>query len=1035
MVTIQAVVTTPDGCQDTETIELTLYPALTATVSGNTTACLDGSQTFQVTLSGGNGSYDATDLDVNLVMPTSGNGAASQVFSAFSATGDASVFDITFTPTPADVEGQQYTFTVDAEDGVGCTATSAPTTITLDGPNDATVMLGTGGSATVCSNENISGEITVSNASGTYQVVLNVTEDGTPIADVTITGVTSGTPFIIPGYDNATGADVDYTFTIESITEEGGNACSVRDANESGSFTVTVEPNPELSAIPTSQNVGTSAGGTGDCLASVTFTAPTITGGCAPVTGTISYSPALASGQTTFTSGESITQDFPIGITTLTFTVADGNSNMDSDNSFVVTVADDEDPVAVCAATAPVVMLDASGTGTLAADALGDGSSTDNCSATETSPLTTFTCADAIGTPMVQLTATDPSGNTNTIMCAVDVQDNMDPVAVCAATAPVVMLDASGTGTLAADALGDGSSTDNCPATETSPLTTFTCADAIGTPMVQLTATDPSGNTNTIMCAVDVQDNMDPVAVCAATAPVVMLDASGTGTLAADALGDGSSTDNCSATETSPLTTFTCADAIGTPMVQLTATDPSGNTNTIMCAVDVQDNMDPVAVCAATAPVVMLDASGTGTLAADALGDGSSTDNCSATETSPLTTFTCADAIGTPMVQLTATDPSGNTNTIMCAVDVQDNMDPVAVCAATAPVVMLDASGTGTLAADALGDGSSTDNCSATETSPLTTFTCADAIGTPMVQLTATDPSGNTNTIMCAVDVQDNMDPVAVCAATAPVVMLDASGTGTLAADALGDGSSTDNCSATETSPLTTFTCADAIGTPMVQLTATDPSGNTNTIMCAVDVQDNMDPVAVCAATAPVVMLDASGTGTLAADALGDGSSTDNCSATETSPLTTFTCADAIGTPMVQLTATDPSGNTNTIMCAVDVQDNMDPVAVCAATAPVVMLDASGTGTLAADALGDGSSTDNCSATETSPLTTFTCADAIGTPMVQLTATDPSGNTNTIMCAVDVQDNIGPRRGMRGYGPGSDAGCQRHGHAGCRCSG
>ncbi len=47
-------------------------------------------------------------------------------------------------------------------------------------------------------------------------------------------------------------------------------------------------------------------------------------------------------------------------------------------------------------------MLDASGTGTLAADALGDGSSTDNCSATETSPLTTFTCADAIGTPMVR---------------------------------------------------------------------------------------------------------------------------------------------------------------------------------------------------------------------------------------------------------------------------------------------------------------------------------------------------------------------------------------------------------------------------------------------------------------------------------------------------------------------------------------------------------------------------------------------------------------------------------------------------------
>ena len=210
------------------------------------------------------------------------------------------------------------------------------------------------------------------------------------------------------------------------------------------------------------------------------------------------------------------------------------------------------------------------------------------------------------------------------------------------------------------------------------------------------------------MCSVTIVDTEVPVAICPTSAPVVTLDSEGNGTLAANALAGGQSSDNCSLTETSPETPFTCTQT-GTQMVVLTATDGSSNSNTTMCSVTIVDTEDPVAECPTSALVVTLDSDGNGTLATNALAGGQSSDNCSVTETSPETTFDCTQT-GTHMVVLTATDGSNNSNTTMCSVTVNDNEVPVAICP-TAPVVTLDTDGNGTLAANALAGGQSSDNC------------------------------------------------------------------------------------------------------------------------------------------------------------------------------------------------------------------------------------------------------------------------------------------------------------------------------------
>lgn len=113
----------------------------------------------------------------------------------------------------------------------------------------------------------------------------------------------------------------------------------------------------------------------------------------------------------------------------------------------------------------------------------------------------------------VILTMMNEAGISATCTAMVTINDNIPPIAICPTTAPIVVIDNTGNGTLIANALAGGNSMDNCPngLVETSTVTNFSCMDA-PTAMVVLTATDGAGNINTTVCLVNIDDSIKPIA-------------------------------------------------------------------------------------------------------------------------------------------------------------------------------------------------------------------------------------------------------------------------------------------------------------------------------------------------------------------------------------------------------------------------------------------------------------------------------------------------------------------------------------------
>src|SRR5947208_9145579 len=193
------------------------------------------------------------------------------------------------------------------------------------------------------------------------------------------------------------------------------------------------------------------------------------------------------------------------GPNTVTLTVTDNNNNV-ATCAATVTVVDNTLPTAKCKAA--TVGLDANGQGTLAAADVDDASS-DACGikSLSVSP-SSFTCANA-GPNTVTLTVTDNNNNVATCTATVTVVDNTLPTAKCKAA--TVVLDANGHGTVAAADVDDASS-DACgiKSLSVSP-SSFTCAN-VGPNTVTLTVTDNNNNVATCTATVTVVDNTLPTA-------------------------------------------------------------------------------------------------------------------------------------------------------------------------------------------------------------------------------------------------------------------------------------------------------------------------------------------------------------------------------------------------------------------------------------------------------------------------------------------------------------------------------------------
>ena len=334
-------------------------------------------------------------------------------------------------------------------------------------------------------------------------------------------------------------------------------------------------------------------------------TAVTEDGDCGAI---VNFQPAVAidncgSAFTYQTGGLGSGSVFPVGDTLIEYTAQDDCGNL-ATCTFMVTVIDDDAPVAICQDL--TVTLDDTGNATITADQLNFGSN-DNCGVGSVAiNVDTFDCSN-VGANEVTLTVTDIHGNTDTCVATVIVLDNTAPITVC----QNITLELGDDGTVTIDPLAvDGGSSDACGIASYELNTdTLDCSN-LGNTTVILTVTDVNGNQSSCSAIVTLEDNSAPVLVCSDV--TIELNQDGVAFIIPSLVAD--ITDNC---ETGAVIIdveeVSCAD-IGTPLtVNVFANDGNGNSAVCSAVLTVVDLLGPEIVCPDN-QAVNLDPDGTYTL-------------------------------------------------------------------------------------------------------------------------------------------------------------------------------------------------------------------------------------------------------------------------------------------------------------------------------------------------------------------------------------------------------------------------------------
>ncbi|NBC05988.1 MAG: HYR domain-containing protein, partial [Bacteroidetes bacterium] len=815
----------------------------------------------------------------------------------------------------------------------------------------------------------------------TFEVVVNDTEAPTItcLADITVEndlGLCSAV-VNIPAptvADNCPGATFEYAPASGSAFDVGTTAVTATATDEDGntsscSFNVTVEDTegPAINCPADITVAATSGAGT-----VVDYLAPEGTDNCTPTT---MQTAGLASGDT-----------FPIGTTTNTFEVTDGDGNSSS-CSFDVTVDD--------------VALDINCPAdiTVSNDA-GDCSAVVTFEATETTgiPPSTITysqdpgTAFPVGMTTVTATATNSEGS-DQCSFTVTVTDDEAPTITCPADITVE------------NDLGLCSAVVNIPAptvADNCPGATFEYAPAsgsafdVGTTTVTATATDEDGNTASCTLNVTVNDTEAPNMICKKSTVDIELGQ----TLLSEQV-DSMSTDNCAITELSVAPNVFGCGSLGLNTVTLTAQDAAGNSNTCTATVNVIDNNPPTAVC--SNPTVNLTGDGITTVAASFF-DGGSSAVCGGLDFSAsMTAFDCDDVGETYTVTLTVTSQSsGLSDQCTSTVTVDDPNSfccapPMAVCENI--TVQLDASGNASITPADIGSSSTAECGLQSELLSVAEFGCLDVGAAMTVTYTITDINDDNDNCTANVTVEDNVAPTAICQNLA--VQLDADGSGSITAQDIDNGSS-DACGIHSLSlSQTEFGCGD-VDANTLTLTVTDNNGNVGNCNAIVTVVDNTAPQARCKDI--TVQLGDNGQGSITADDI-DNNSSDACGIQSLSlSQTEFGCGD-VDANTVTLTATDNNGNAGNCDAIVTVVDNTAPQARCKDI--TVELGDNGQGSITADDIDDNSS-DACGIQSLSlSQTEFGCGD-VDANTVTLTATDNNGNAGNCDAIVTVVDNTAP---------------------------
>ena len=302
----------------------------------------------------------------------------------------------------------------------------------------------------------------------------------------------------------------------------------------------------------------------GDCDAEIAITDATFSDNCTGAALTWAMTGATAATG----SGQVGTYVFPIGTTTITYTVTDGSNN-DATSQMTVTVTDDEDPTVSAAANIAANTSD-DGAGNCDVDvAVPDATFADNCSGVSLAWAMTGAVTDnangqvgtytfPIGTTTITYTATDASNRTATSSLTVTVTDDEDPTVAASGNVTANTSD-DGTGDCTVDiAITDATFADNCTGSSIAYAMTGattvastngqvgTATFEIGTTTITYTVTDGANRTATSTMTVVVTDDEDPTLSVANNVTANTSD-DGTGDCTVDiAITDATFADNCS---------------------------------------------------------------------------------------------------------------------------------------------------------------------------------------------------------------------------------------------------------------------------------------------------------------------------------------------------------------------------------------------------------------------------------------------------------------------------------------------------------
>jgi len=797
------------------------------------------------------------------------------------------------------------------------------------------------------------------------------TDAGVCVATASWTAPTAadncGIASLVPDVASGTQLPVGTTTVTYTATDTHGNTATA-------AFTVLVfEPEaPILSGIPADI---TSTSDTGVCGAVITWTEPTATDNC----GVDSITSDAASGDT-----------FPVGVTTVTYTVTDLAGNSVSD-SFTVTITDGEAPV-ISGTPADITIGTDAGVCT-AVVTWSEPTVSDNCVGTMTSDHTTGDTFP-LGVTTVTYTAVDAAGNTTTSAFTITVADDEAPTISGVPADMTLTTDAGSCGAVAGWTAP--TTADNCSATITGDAAsgdTF----PLGTTTVTYTATDAAGNTATASFTITVTDGETPT-ISGMPADISL--SNDAGLCAAVATWTApTAADNCAVTSLTADHASGDSFPVGTTTVTYTATDAAGNATTASFDITISDTESPTitgvpsdmtlpaeaglcqAVASWTAPIF--------------------SDNCALVATSSDTASGSAFPVGTTVVTFSATDLHGNVATASFSITVVDQELPVI---SDMPADITVNADPGTCAATVTWtEPLITDNCGAPTIVPGVTSGSSLGVGTHPVTYFVVDAAGNFSIATFTITVLDGEPPSPLSGLPADITEVipsgDCSGVVTWT-----EPTSTDLCSAVTISADLPSGSAFPLGTTTVTYTAADASGNQVTGSFEVTVTDQTGPTFI---NTPADITVTADPGSCAAVVTWtEPTASDPCGVVSESGSHASGATFPVGTTTVTYSAVDPGGSVGEVSFTITVNDTDAPT-ISGMPADITVdadpITCGGTATWTEPTAADDCALDSLVGSATS-------GDlfGVGTTTVTYTATDSSGNVATASFTVTVNDITDP---------------------------